>query len=148
MLGSLAAGPLVDRTGKITALVGGILVTVAAAQALLPLLASAALPGAAAALVVWGAAGWALQVPQQHRLLALRDDRGTVALALNNSALYLGSAVGSALGGLALAAGVQASALPWVAAGVAGLGAALHLRAGRRSRHAARVGTLGGYEHC
>ncbi|WP_238782705.1 MFS transporter [Streptomyces monomycini] len=148
VLGSLAAGPLVDRTGKIAALVGGILVTVAAAQALLPLLASAALPGAAAALVVWGAAGWALQVPQQHRLLALRDDRGTVALALNNSALYLGSAVGSALGGLALAAGVQAAALPWAAAGVAGLGAALHLWTGRRSRHAARVGTLGGYEHC
>ncbi|OKI05329.1 MFS transporter [Streptomyces sp. CB02923] len=148
VLGSLVAGPLVDRTGKVKALVGGVLVTVVAAQALLPLLASAALPGAAVALVLWGAAGWALQVPQQHRLLALRDDRGTVALALNNSALYLGSAVGSALGGLALAAGAEAYVLPWAAAGVAALGLALHLRAGRRSRHVARVGTLGGYEHC
>ncbi|MDC7338738.1 hypothetical protein PQR15_22350 [Streptomyces lydicus] len=41
-------------------------------------------------------------MPQQHRLLELAGPRGTVALALNNSALYLGSAVGSALGGLAL----------------------------------------------
>ncbi|KOT27787.1 MFS transporter [Streptomyces rimosus] len=147
VVGSLVAGPLVDRTGKAAALVGGVLVTVAVAQVLLPLLASAALPGAAAALVLWGAAGWALQVPQQHRLLALRDDRGSVALALNNSALYLGSAVGSALGGLALAAGAEGYALPWAAGGVAALGLVLHLWAGRRSRHAARVGTLGGYEH-
>ncbi|MEN2419521.1 MFS transporter [Streptomyces rimosus] len=147
VVGSLVAGPLVDRTGKAAALVGGVLVTVAVVQVLLPLLASAALPGAAAALVLWGAAGWALQVPQQHRLLALRDDRGTVALALNNSALYLGSAVGSALGGLALAAGAEGYALPWAAGGVAALGLVLHLWAGRRSRRAARVGTLGGYEH-
>ncbi|KOT93012.1 MFS transporter, partial [Streptomyces rimosus subsp. pseudoverticillatus] len=147
VVGSLVAGPLVDRTGKAAALVGGVLVTVAVAQVLLPLLASAALPGAAAALVLWGAAGWALQVPQQHRLLALRDDRGTVALALNNSALYLGSAVGSALGGLALAAGADGYVLPWAAGGVAALGLVLHLWAGRRSRHAVRVGTLGGYEH-
>ncbi|RSO05911.1 MFS transporter [Streptomyces sp. WAC 06783] len=147
VVGSLVAGPLVDRMGKAAALVGGVLVTVAVAQVLLPLLASAVLPGAAAALVLWGAAGWALQVPQQHRLLALRDDRGTVALALNNSALYLGSAVGSALGGLALAAGAEGYVLPWAAGGVAALGLVLHLWAGRRSRHAARVGTLGGYEH-
>ncbi|KOT86249.1 MFS transporter [Streptomyces sp. NRRL F-5755] len=147
VVGSLVAGPLVDRTGKAAALVGGVLVTVAVAQVLLPLLAAAALPGAAAVLVLWGAAGWALQVPQQHRLLALRDDRGTVALALNNSALYLGSAAGSALGGLALAAGAEGYALPWAAGGVAALGLVLHLWAGRRSRHAARVGTLGGYEH-
>ncbi|MCZ1009687.1 hypothetical protein O1L68_26160 [Streptomyces lydicus] len=33
------------------------------ALALLPVLASVALPGAVAALVAWGAAGWALQVP-------------------------------------------------------------------------------------
>ncbi|MCZ1009688.1 hypothetical protein O1L68_26165 [Streptomyces lydicus] len=46
-------------------------------------------------------------------MLALRAERGTIALALNNSALYLGSAVGSALGGLALGAGLAPCALPW-----------------------------------
>ncbi|TBO59182.1 MFS transporter [Streptomyces kasugaensis] len=147
VLGSVLAGPLVDRTGRAGRLVGVVLAVIVVAQALLPSLASVALPGAVAALVAWGAAGWALQVPQQHRLLALRADRGTVALALNNSALYLGSAVGSALGGLALAVGAAPYVLPWAAAGVAAAGLALHLATGRRSRVAARVGTLGSYEH-
>ncbi|MCK7623934.1 MFS transporter [Streptomyces sp. RS10V-4] len=147
VLGSVLAGPLVDRTGRVRALAGGVLLVIAAAQALLPVLAAAWLPGAVVALVAWGAAGWALQVPQQHRLLAAGAERGTVALALNNSALYLGSAAGSALGGLALAAGPSPAALPWMAAGVAALGLVVQLAAGRRSRRAARVSTLGTYEH-
>ncbi|GAU67960.1 purine efflux pump [Streptomyces sp. NBRC 110611] len=147
VLGSLVAGPLVDRTGRVRALVTGVLAVIVVAQALLPSLAAVALPGAVVALVVWGAAGWAAQVPQQHRLLEAGAERGTVALALNNSALYLGSAVGSALGGLALGAGLAPYALPWVAAGVAAAGLVLHLVAGRRSRVAAGVSTLGTYEH-
>ncbi|MFI7098429.1 MFS transporter [Streptomyces sp. NPDC050161] len=148
VLGSVLAGPLVDRTkGRVRVLVGVLLVMVVAAQALLPSLASVALPGAVALLVAWGAAGWAFQVPQQHRLLELSADRGPIVLALNNSALYLGSAVGSALGGLALAAGLAPYALPWVAAGVAALGLVVHGAAGRRSRVAGRVSTLGSYEH-
>ncbi|WP_129298733.1 MFS transporter [Streptomyces lydicus] len=147
VLGSVLAGPLVDRTGRARLLTGGVLAVIVPALALLPVLASVALPGAVAALVAWGAAGWALQVPQQHRLLALRAERGTIALALNNSALYLGSAVGSALGGLALGAGLAPCALPWVAAGVAAAGLALHLVAGRRSRVVSGVSTLGCYEH-
>ncbi|MFG2528141.1 MFS transporter [Streptomyces sp. NPDC048516] len=147
VLGSVLAGPLVDRTGRARTLTGGVLAVIVPALALLPVLAHAALPGAVVALVAWGAAGWALQVPQQHRLLALRAERGTIALALNSSALYLGSAVGSALGGLALAAGLAPYALPWVAAGVAAAGLALHLAAGRRSRVASGVSTLGSYEH-
>ncbi|UNO44122.1 MFS transporter [Streptomyces sp. MST-110588] len=151
VLGSVLAGPLVDRTGKAATLVGAVMAVIVASQALLPPLASVAPPAAAAALLVWGAAGWALQVPQQHRLLALRADRGTVALALNNSALYLGSAAGSALGGVALAQGLAPYVLPWAAAGAAALGLLLHLyvrlSAGRRSRHAACLGTLGSYEH-
>ncbi|MEW1657144.1 MFS transporter [Streptomyces sp. NPDC093707] len=147
VLGSALAGPLVDRTGRVRMLAGGVLLVIVAAQALLPALAGAALPGALVALVLWGAAGWAFQVPQQHRLLQVGAERGTVALALNNSALYLGSAVGSALGGLALAAGLAADALPWAAAGVAALGLVVHLVTGRRSRGGARVSTLGSYEH-
>ncbi|ACZ91067.1 MFS transporter [Streptosporangium roseum] len=134
VLGSVAVGPLVDRTGRVLALVGGVLAAIALTQALLPPLAGGMLPAAAVAMVIWGAAGWALQVPQQHRLLALRAERGTVALALNNSALYLGSAVGSALGGLALSAGIAAYALPWAASGVAALALVLHLATVTRGR--------------
>lgn len=150
VLGSVLAGPLVDRTGRVLALVTGVTALLVVSEASLPLLGAAAFP----ALVVWGGAGWAFQVPQQHRLLALSAERGTVALALNNSALYLGSAVGSGVAGLALSAGLDAGALPWAAAGVAALGLALHLVTGRRARgadsrcqDAPGVSTLGTYEH-
>ena len=50
------------------------------------------------------AAGWALQVPQNQQLLAVRARQGdgNLAIALNESALYLGSAIGAAAGGLLL----------------------------------------------
>ncbi|MFI0821655.1 MFS transporter [Streptomyces sp. NPDC021098] len=135
--GSLLIGRLVDaaeKAGRVAALVGVIMAVIAAAEAALPVLAP--VPQlAAVALVVWGAAGWALQVPQQHRLLAVKE-RGTVAPALNNSALYLGSAVGSALGGAALSAGLSGAVLPWAAAGVAALGLARHMAAVRPRRAA------------
>ncbi|MEU1806004.1 hypothetical protein [Streptomyces sp. NPDC019937] len=121
--------------GRVATLVGLIMAVVTAAEAVLPVLAPVP-PLAAAALVIWGAAGWALQVPQQHRLLAVREECGTVAPALNNSALYLGSAVGSALGGAALSAGLSGAVLPWAAAGVAALGLARHLWAVRDRRTA------------
>ncbi|MFE0102816.1 MFS transporter [Streptomyces sp. NPDC059009] len=150
VLGSVLAGPLVDRTGKVLTLVTALLVVLVVSEGSLPLLGAAAFP----ALVVWGAAGWAFQVPQQHRLLALRAERGTVALALNNSALYLGSAVGSGAAGLALSAGLAPERLPWAAAAVAGAGLVLHLavavrrsRRDGRCRDAAGVSTLGTYEH-
>ncbi|MFD7500529.1 MFS transporter [Streptomyces sp. NPDC059850] len=149
--GSLLIGRLVDRAaraagaGRVAALVGVLMAVITAAEAVLPALAPVPLL-AGAALVIWGAAGWALQVPQQHRLLALKEERGTVALALNNSALYLGSAVGSALGGAALSAGLSGRVLPWAAAGVAAAGLARHLTAvrgrsaaGERTRSTSRA---------
>ncbi|MCC7702040.1 MFS transporter [Janthinobacterium sp. GW460P] len=79
---------------------------------LLLVLALCALPLAAgwsawlmlAPIVLWGAAGWALQVPQNQRLLAVRARQGdgNLAVALNESALYLGSAIGAAAGGVLL----------------------------------------------
>jgi DHA1 family inner membrane transport protein len=59
--------------------------------------------GAMVALVIWGIAGWSLYPAQQDRLLAIAPEHSSVILALNGSVLYLGVAVGSALGGLVLA---------------------------------------------
>lgn len=150
VLGSVLIGALVDRTGRVGALVAAVLVAIGAAQLALPVLAGVPLL-LGVALVVWGAGGWALQVPQQHQLLAVSAERGTVALALNNSALYLGSAIGSALGGLALAAGLSGAALPGVAAGVVGLGLVLHVACARRSgaaRRCAGAGVVDGGASC
>ncbi|MFO3687853.1 MFS transporter [Staphylococcus felis] len=49
--------------------------------------------------VLWGAMGWATQAPQQHTLLQNHSEHGGSAVALNSSINYLGSAIGSALGG-------------------------------------------------
>ncbi|MEU6997939.1 MFS transporter [Nonomuraea sp. NPDC046570] len=138
VLGSLAIGPIVDRYGRASGLVVVILATLLLTQALLPVFAHASAPAAAVPLLVWGAAGWALQVPQQQRLLDLGGERrGPVAVAMNNSALYLGSAAGSGLGGAAISAGLPASALPWAAAAVAALALLTHLLTTRRQAHLA-----------
>ncbi|MGY5128357.1 hypothetical protein [Streptomyces nigrescens] len=136
-----------DRTGRVRLLVGGVLAVIVVAQALLPSLAAAALPGAVAAPVAWGMAGWALQVPQQHRLPALGAERGTIVLALNNSALCLGSAAGSALGGPALGRGRRRTRCPGRPPGWRRRVWRSTWRRGRGSRVAARVSTLGCYEH-
>jgi len=65
--------------------------------------------------VLWGAMGWASQAPQQHELLRLQPNHGAAVVALNSSANYLGSAVGSALGGIVLLAGLTPSSLPFAA---------------------------------
>ncbi|MFE8942137.1 MFS transporter [Streptomyces sp. NPDC007872] len=136
--GSLLAGTLVDRTGRPALLSVVLLGTLGGALALLPWTGS--VPGLVLLpLLLWGAVGWAFVVPQQHRLLAGEGPgersgegageagSGAAAVGLNSSATYLGGAVGSALGGLALAHGLDARWLPLPAAAVALAGVLLHL---------------------
>lgn len=62
-------------------------------------------------------------VPQQHRLFAAVPRLAPVAVGLNGSAIYIGSALGAAIGGIALAA--DGSAAPVITAASVGLLAAL-----------------------
>ncbi|RLU94596.1 MFS transporter [Streptomyces griseocarneus] len=119
VVGSVLIGRLVDR-GRPYALVVGILVLLV--LSLLAFRVTAAIHPliSLVPIAVWGGVGWALQVPQQNDLLAARGDNGgSVAVALNESALYLGSAVGSGLGGVAFSLGWDSSVLPLWAAGFA-----------------------------
>ncbi|MEJ7274209.1 MFS transporter, partial [Staphylococcus epidermidis] len=52
--------------------------------------------------ILWGAMGWATQAPQQHILLKNHPKHGGSAVALNSSINYLGSAIGSSIGGIIL----------------------------------------------
>lgn len=56
-----------------------------------------------AAIAFWGLVGFAFSAPQQARLIELYPAQSSVILALNASALYLGTAAGSALGGFVVA---------------------------------------------
>ena len=53
-------------------------------------------------ITIWGAVGWALQVPQNEQLILVREKKGggNLAVALNESALYLGGALGAGIGGI------------------------------------------------
>ncbi|GAA2465689.1 MFS transporter [Streptomyces mauvecolor] len=127
ILGSLLVGRIVDRTRRPFAAVGWILVLVVAGQFALPAAAHAAAALAVVPLVIWGAAAWALQVPQQHQLIAAQPEQATVAVSLNSSAVYLGSAIGSALGGLVLGLGTAPALLPYCTGALTVLALVLHL---------------------
>ncbi|MEU1287648.1 MFS transporter [Kitasatospora sp. NPDC005856] len=128
VIGSFLIGPLVDRVRRPYSLVVGILVLLTVSLALLRPAAAVTPLLALLPIAVWGAVGWALQVPQQNDLLLARGERGgPVAVALNESALYLGSAVGSGLGGIAFSLGWNGALLPLFAAGAALLGLILQL---------------------
>lgn len=117
LVGSFAVGPLIDGTGAPGRLMALILAILALALAALPALLGRG-PLGYLPFLIWGAMGWASQTPQQHTLLGLRPGHGSVAVALNSSANYLGGAVGAAFGGVVLAvAGI--AALPVAAAGAA-----------------------------
>ncbi|GAA3032245.1 putative arabinose efflux permease, MFS family [Actinokineospora globicatena] len=100
VIGNAIAGPAVDRWGNKSVLF--IALAVMAADLLLLPLTTHTLPAAVVAVLVWGIASWMYLVPQQHRLLELSTASGPFTVSLNSSALYLGIAVGGALGGATL----------------------------------------------
>ncbi|MDN8620593.1 MFS transporter [Corynebacterium kefirresidentii] len=71
-------------------------------------------------LFAWGLLGWSSMAPQQHSMLSVNPDEGATAVAANASANYLGSAVGSAVGGLLLpsSTGILLGALGAVLVGI------------------------------
>jgi predicted MFS family arabinose efflux permease len=114
VIGSFSIGSLIDRTRRPGLLMAFILAIMALSMFSLPsglkYPVFALLP-----FVLWGAAGWASQAPQQHVLLHLHPDHSAATVALNSSANYFGSAIGSALGGMAMTAGLTPSQLPFAA---------------------------------
>jgi len=128
VLGSFLVGPLADKIrGPVLTLV--ILLLLSLALLVLPLAAYWGAWWAVLPILLWGAVGWALQVPQNQQLLQARSAQGdgNLAVALNESALYLGSAIAAAAGGLLLLLDWPAWSLAVGAAVVAALAALLQL---------------------
>ncbi len=118
-VGTRLGGSAADRWGaRNTVIVGGLL----ALLAYLGFLLSASLgptggmPVLLLAIMLWGLASWGLITAQQVRLVALAPALAPVSLSMNSSAIYLGSALGAAVGALVIANGPVAR-LGWVAAG-------------------------------
>lgn len=111
LVGSSCVGAVIDKTGNPRLVMAGILASLAVTILALPSLGL--LP-----FLLWGILGWATGAPQQLSLLELEPRHHASVVALNGSALGLGSVIGPALGGLALAGGLDVRKLPYAAAGL------------------------------
>ncbi|MDQ4215010.1 MFS transporter [Microbacterium capsulatum] len=147
LFGNIVSGRMTDRRGPVGVLT--VIVATVLAGAVLGW-AGLLLPGIAGAVaaIVWflvcaffnGGSG----VAAQARLAGMVPESvAALVLALNNSAMMLGSALGSALGGLALVSGAQPDQLLLVSAAVLAVTLAGHLlavrSAGRKSRTVVEV---------
>ena len=77
-------------------------------------------------------------VPLQARLGAMAPESAAFVLALNGSAMWVGTALGSALGGLALTVGVAPDTLPLLSIGIVGITLLAHLVSVRSVARAGR----------
>lgn len=91
---------------------------------------------AAAAILIWGIASFALVPPLQMRVMEAAKDAPNLASAVNIGAFNFGNAIGAALGGAVINAGLGYPAISLAGALMAVLGLLMVLGFARRSRRA------------
>lgn len=69
-------------------------------------------------MILWGCMSWAISPPQQAYLIATDPKTGDIQQSIHNSALQVGIAGGSAIGGLLINYTNSAAVNTWVASGV------------------------------
>ncbi|RAF16832.1 MFS transporter, partial [Burkholderia multivorans] len=121
-IGNVAGGRLADRSldGSLI----GFLLLLIVSMAAFPVLA-ATHAGAAATLLVWGIATFAVVPPLQMRVMRAAAEAPGLASAVNIGAFNLGNALGAAAGGAAISAGFGYAAVPLVGGLIAAAGLAL-----------------------
>lgn len=132
MWGGKAADRSVDRT-LIVSLSALILVLLA-----FTVLMRWPLP-AALTILIWGIASFAIVPPLQMRVMEAAKAAPNLASAVNIGAFNLGNAIGAALGGAVINAGLGYPAISLAGAAMAGLGLLMVLGFAWRSRGAAAV---------
>ncbi len=88
----------------------------------------------ALAILVWGAASFALVPPLQMRVMEAAKDAPNLASAVNIGAFNLGNAIGAALGGAVINAGLGYPAISLAGAAMAALGLVMVLLFAWRGR--------------
>lgn len=117
-VGNAAGGQLADRLGARPTVVGTLLlsaVLLVGLSLVVQLPSGLRTPAFFAVIFAWGAVGWAYPPAQSSHLLSLSPANAPLVLALNWSALFLGIALGSLVGGLVLQYGTPGD-LGWVGA--------------------------------
>ncbi|MFJ4443521.1 MFS transporter [Pseudomonas sp. NPDC089422] len=121
-LGNMWGGKAADRSIERTLMVS--LAVLIAVLLVFPATLGGALP-TAVAILVWGIASFALVPPLQMRVMEAAKDAPNLASAVNIGAFNLGNAIGAALGGAVINAGLGYSAVSYAGAGMAVLGLVL-----------------------
>ena len=98
----------------------------------------------ALAVLVWGAASFALVPPLQMRVMEAAKDAPNLASAVNIGAFNLGNAIGAALGGAVINAGLGYSAVSLAGAAMAALGLVMVLLFAWRGRAGAAASQVAG----
>jgi predicted MFS family arabinose efflux permease len=128
VVANFLGGILGDTLGPRKTLIGVALAQIVLLTAL-PI-APLGIVGMGVLIALWSLSSWSFMAPQQTRLVTAFPQSAPLVLALNASCLYLGIAIGSALGGLALRlGGYDALGL---AGGLAGVATLLHTLAADR----------------
>lgn len=115
LIGSIGVGYVVDRLGKPQVVMMLILAILLLTITTIPTFRWVPVLGLLPFLI-WGAMGWASVTPQQYSLIQIKADHEAILVALNSSVVSLGSAVGTALGGVVLTGGLSPGKLPYVTA--------------------------------
>ncbi|MES9521945.1 MFS transporter [Streptomyces capoamus] len=123
IFGSFGSGLLTDRLGAACTLTCAILLLIVT-LALLTVCTS--IVPAIIVMGLNGAAGWAVSTPNNHRLTALVPTLPGVVISFNSSGIYLGQALGAALGGVLLDHDVTARVLCLAGVGIAVVAGIVH----------------------
>lgn len=126
LIGSFGIGFIIDRFKNTRFVMLIILILLALSFGLIPISINLSILGLIP-FILWGAMGWATQAPQQHILLKKHPEYGGSAVALNSSINYLGSAMGSAIGGIILFNANSTNVLIYSALGITIIGILLQL---------------------
>jgi predicted MFS family arabinose efflux permease len=99
-LSNLLAGRLIDRVGSRKVVIA--MLTMLIIDIALTPWSGANVWTAGLAIAAWGACGWGLLVPQQHRLVTLAPSIASIVVGLNTSCTYLGVTAAGIIGAVGI----------------------------------------------
>ena len=135
-IGNMLGGLLADRLGTVVTAALGL--TGMASALILHSLVLKLMPGQAhyavlGAIFLWGLSGWAFYPAQIASIIRIEPQASMIALSLNASAMYLGFAIGGALGGAVLAT-LSPNDLGWIGGTSVAASLLVHLARGWQAR--------------